>query len=143
MNQRKPIARPYVAVVFLFAPIEFEYVYKDIVREDVNCRATYMAPISNRRGSYIKDVRRADRGSSSENFSSPHFPISEPTTRTNGPEELDESSLAKLLMSEEAGRFLGRLCEAGSVTWELGDMVSGEYSGLERSASEVGVQGES
>jgi hypothetical protein len=90
-----------------------------------------MAPISNRRGSHIKDVRRAGRVFSTGKFSSSRFPVSEPITITNGPEVLDESSLGKSLVSEEVGqrtgRFLGRLCEAGSDTREVDGRLLGTH----------------
>ena len=63
-----------------------------------------MVPVSNCRGSYIKDVHRAGHGSSSEHFLSQSFPLSGPIAGTNGPEVLDKSSLVTLLTSEEARR---------------------------------------
>ena len=37
--------------------IEIEYTYEDIVREHVDCRTAYAAPVSNRHGYKIKDIQ--------------------------------------------------------------------------------------
>lgn len=113
---------PYSVILFKFLSIEVEYVYEDIIGKDVNRQTTYAASAGNRRGNYIRNIRRCR--SSAESFFPLHVPISGTSIKMDGP--VDVPGKLSFVISTEpevgprAGWLLVRRCKAWSVTWETG-----------------------